>query len=248
MKTKGRCCFWFRCPGTVGHGGGRTGGSGPANRRAAAEESGAESLPGRSAAAPGGSLRRSRTFAFVFFQVLQAGSWPEQAGAAALRRHRYRQPTAGRGALAVEGAPPDPSWFCSGLVDFPWSKEVARRLKDTFHFPRFRPLQLRAVNLTLSGRDLFLVMPTGRGKSLCYQLPALCSKGERTSLDGRLEGSNISYVCLLVRCHAGGHSSRVPDGGPGHVPRVHQRVGGYAQRFQQQGEDVFFFLKKQSLR
>ncbi|CAF96762.1 unnamed protein product, partial [Tetraodon nigroviridis] len=61
--------------------------------------------------------------------------------------------------------------------DFPWSKEVAQHLKDTFHLPKFRPLQLRAVNLTLSGRDLFLVMPTGRGKSLCYQLPALCSKG-----------------------------------------------------------------------
>lgn len=72
---------------------------------------------------------------------------------------------------------PDPCCFCSCLVDFSWSKEVAKHLKDTFHLARFRPLQLRAVNLTLSGRDLFLVMPTGRGKSLCYQLPALCSKG-----------------------------------------------------------------------
>lgn len=61
--------------------------------------------------------------------------------------------------------------------DFPWSKEVEEHLKDSFHLSKFRPLQLRAVNLTLSGRDLFLVMPTGRGKSLCYQLPAVCSKG-----------------------------------------------------------------------
>ncbi|XP_041820336.1 ATP-dependent DNA helicase Q1 isoform X3 [Chelmon rostratus] len=62
-------------------------------------------------------------------------------------------------------------------TDFPWSKEVEKHLKDSFLLSKFRPLQLRGINLTLSGRDLFLVMPTGRGKSLCYQLPALYSKG-----------------------------------------------------------------------
>ncbi|KAL6117177.1 recql [Pungitius sinensis] len=62
-------------------------------------------------------------------------------------------------------------------TDFPWFKEVEQHLKDTFRLSTFRSLQLKAINLTLSGRDLFLVMPTGRGKSLCYQLPALCSKG-----------------------------------------------------------------------
>lgn len=62
-------------------------------------------------------------------------------------------------------------------VDFPWCEDVEQHLKYSFHLSKFRPLQLRAVNLTMSGKDLFLVMPTGRGKSLCYQLPALCSKG-----------------------------------------------------------------------
>ncbi|XP_030581155.1 ATP-dependent DNA helicase Q1-like isoform X2 [Archocentrus centrarchus] len=62
-------------------------------------------------------------------------------------------------------------------TDFPWSSKVEQHLKDSFHLSNFRPLQLRAINLTLSGRDLFLVMPTGRGKSLCYQLPAVCSNG-----------------------------------------------------------------------
>uniref|UniRef100_A0A8C9X8H0 ATP-dependent DNA helicase n=1 Tax=Sander lucioperca TaxID=283035 RepID=A0A8C9X8H0_SANLU len=60
---------------------------------------------------------------------------------------------------------------------FPWSKEVEQHLKDSFQLSTFRPLQLRAINLTMSGKDLYLVMPTGRGKSLCYQLPAVCSKG-----------------------------------------------------------------------
>uniref|UniRef100_UPI0037E89F49 ATP-dependent DNA helicase Q1 isoform X1 n=1 Tax=Semicossyphus pulcher TaxID=241346 RepID=UPI0037E89F49 len=62
-------------------------------------------------------------------------------------------------------------------TDFPWSKEAEQHLKASFKLSKFRPLQLRAINLSMSGKDLFLVMPTGRGKSLCYQLPAVCSKG-----------------------------------------------------------------------
>ncbi|KAJ8392310.1 hypothetical protein AAFF_G00076740 [Aldrovandia affinis] len=62
-------------------------------------------------------------------------------------------------------------------TDFPWSKEAQKQLSDVFQLCKFRPLQLTAINLTMSGRDLFLVMPTGRGKSLCYQLPAVCSPG-----------------------------------------------------------------------
>nr|CAI21096.1 novel protein similar to vertebrate RecQ protein-like DNA helicase Q1-like (RECQL) [Danio rerio] len=61
--------------------------------------------------------------------------------------------------------------------DFSWSKEVQVNLCNIFQLSKFRPLQRAAINLSMSGKDLFLVMPTGRGKSLCYQLPALCSKG-----------------------------------------------------------------------
>ncbi|XP_051547289.1 ATP-dependent DNA helicase Q1-like isoform X2 [Myxocyprinus asiaticus] len=61
--------------------------------------------------------------------------------------------------------------------DFSWSKEVQEKLVSVFKLSKFRSLQRAAINLSMSGKDLFLVMPTGRGKSLCYQLPALCSNG-----------------------------------------------------------------------
>jgi RecQ family ATP-dependent DNA helicase len=46
-------------------------------------------------------------------------------------------------------------------------------LRRHFGFPAFRPGQREAVEAALAGRDVLLVMPTGAGKSLCYQLPAL---------------------------------------------------------------------------
>lgn len=63
------------------------------------------------------------------------------------------------------------------LLDFPWSAKVKDVLQNVFKLEMFRLLQLETINVTMSGKDIFLVMPTGGGKSLCYQLPALCSDG-----------------------------------------------------------------------
>ncbi|KAG0726154.1 ATP-dependent DNA helicase Q1 [Chionoecetes opilio] len=60
--------------------------------------------------------------------------------------------------------------------DFPWSKELQNIQKNIFKIPKLRAHQLPTMNATLSAVDCFLIMPTGGGKSLCYQLPAHVSK------------------------------------------------------------------------
>ncbi|MGB7075640.1 MAG: DNA helicase RecQ [Xanthobacteraceae bacterium] len=52
-----------------------------------------------------------------------------------------------------------------------------RILRTTFGFEAFRPGQAEIVTAVLAGRDVLAVMPTGSGKSLCYQLPALLGDG-----------------------------------------------------------------------
>ena len=50
-------------------------------------------------------------------------------------------------------------------------------LGEVFGYPNFRPLQEEIITASLQGRDVFALLPTGAGKSLCFQLPALVRGG-----------------------------------------------------------------------
>jgi len=63
------------------------------------------------------------------------------------------------------------------MADALLMQEAKRALKDVFGYDSFRPGQEQAVSAILAGRDVMAVMPTGAGKSLCYQIPALVLPG-----------------------------------------------------------------------
>ena len=70
--------------------------------------------------------------------------------------------------------------------NFPWSAQVHRLLAETFRITSFRDHQKEIINATMSGEDVFVIMRTGGGKSLTYQLPAL--------LEGRGPQRKITFV------------------------------------------------------
>jgi len=56
-------------------------------------------------------------------------------------------------------------------------RNASEVLETVFGFPKFRPLQETVIDHLVAGQSALLVMPTGGGKSLCYQIPALCRPG-----------------------------------------------------------------------
>ena len=80
------------------------------------------------------------------------------------------EPDAGSGSAVIDvHSCPDPA--------APSLDDARRILKSVFGYDAFRPLQAEIIANLLAGRDALAVMPTGSGKSLCYQLPALLADG-----------------------------------------------------------------------
>ena len=74
----------------------------------------------------------------------------------------------------INGSDAEDDW---NHMRFPWCRDLQRLLSGQFGLSSLRGNQLRVINATMSCRDVLVLMPTGGGKSLCYQLPALLSPG-----------------------------------------------------------------------
>ena len=57
------------------------------------------------------------------------------------------------------------------------SLSAQKVLEDVFGYSEFLGQQQSVIDATLQGRDSLVIMPTGGGKSLCYQIPALVREG-----------------------------------------------------------------------
>nr|CDJ94788.1 DNA RNA helicase and RQC and Helicase RNase D C-terminal domain containing protein [Haemonchus contortus] len=82
---------------------------------------------------------------------------------------------------------------------------VYKTLKEKFGFNSFRHRQKTAITAILLGYDAFVLMPTGAGKSLCYQLPAVLSPGVTvvvSPLKSLIEDQRVKMRDLGITCEA----------------------------------------------
>ena len=89
------------------------------------------------------------------------------------------------------------------------SEQLTQLLRSVFGFAHFRTSQEEVCRTAIEGRDLLLVMPTGAGKSLCYQLPAIARGGAALVISPLIalmedQAAKLSALGLRVaRIHSG---------------------------------------------
>lgn len=97
----------------------------------------------------------------------------------------------------------------SSLMNFTAASDLSSLLHRTFGFAHFRANQEAVCAAAVEGRDVLLVMPTGAGKSLCYQLPALARGGTALVISPLIalmedQATKLSALGLKVgRIHSG---------------------------------------------
>ncbi len=107
--------------------------------------------------------------------------------------------------------------------------DASAGLQRLFGYAEFRPGQREAVDAVMAGRDVLAVMPTGSGKSLCYQLPALLSDGVTLVVSPLIALMEDQHAALRNRGLEGVEmlsSSMTPAA----VDAALQRIGGGASR------------------
>ena len=99
-------------------------------------------------------------------------------------------------------------------------ERVQEEIARTFGIHRLRPMQREAIEANLAGRDLLLVLPTGGGKSLCYQAPALVRDGLTVVVSPLISLMKDQVDGLLQNGVAAGMLTSAQE--PGQLRAVHE--------------------------
>lgn len=82
--------------------------------------------------------------------------------------------------------------------------DIKSELKRIFGFEQFKPMQEEIISAVLGGENVFVLMPTGGGKSLCYQLPALMSEGTAVVISPLIALMKNQVDALRQTCNSDG--------------------------------------------